>query len=217
MAEDACLSAHKENHSYLSLGTQLLIGPSSYALAAASTSFLDIYITLFEDTGKPPSIFIPMTLLTVLEANKVQLRSDIRDAVSASPDMYNATQESLMKPQLLYGAKWAEENVSNEGGDKVLLMGWASLGHRTLGGPILGMFILTEKKLCFVRDDSKANVSEDKSIQEYDIEKITGAKQSGLLALRKVSFVVEGKDEITWERIHKVNAKTIIAHLIKKQ
>ena len=97
-----------------------------------------------------------------------------------------------------------------------MLMGWASLGHRTLGAPILGMFILTDKKLCFVRDDSKANVSGDKSIQVYDIEKITEARQSGLLALRKVSFILEGKESITWGRIHKVNAKTIIAHLTKK-
>ena len=77
-----------------------------------------------------------MTLLTVLEANNVGLRSDIRDAVSASPDMYNATQENLMKPQLLHGAKWAEENVSNEVETK--LCSW--VGHLLVIAPLERQF-----------------------------------------------------------------------------
>lgn len=57
-----------------------------------------------------------------------------------------------MKPQLLHGAKWASDNIPHD--ENVIRMGWASLGKRMLGAPILGMFILTDKKFIFVRDDS---------------------------------------------------------------
>ena len=153
-------------------------------------------------------------LLYVLEHSSIVLRPDVKEAVAASPDEYNPLQEAIYRPQLLFGAKWANENISDKD-DKVLRMGWASLGKRTLGALIVGMFILTERKLCFVRDDVKDRSGQG-NIQVYDISSISDVKTSGHLALRELSFVVNGNSgRVTWERIHKENVKTIVTKLPK--
>ncbi|KAL3916655.1 MAG: hypothetical protein SGARI_007910 [Bacillariaceae sp.] len=133
-------------------------------------------------------------LLRVLEINNVQLRADIKAAIGASPDQYIATQEALMKPQLLFGVEWTQTNID----EKVLRMGWASLGHRTLGAPILGMFVLIESKLCFVRKDDKQR--KDGNIQVYEIASISKVETTGWLALKGLSFAVKGKSgHVEWQ------------------
>ena len=67
-------------------------------------------------------------------------------------------------------------------------MGWASLGMRALGGPILGMFIVSESKFCFVRKEQDGNNIE----QVYDLGKISSAKEKGLLGSGDLIFVADG-------------------------
>ena len=99
-------------------------------------------------------------------------------------------------------------------GDEVLLMGWASLGKRTLSGPILAMFVVSKTKICFVRKGVCSG--EEDTEQVYDIGKITNAKVSGILGLRKVSFVAsEDGKSYTLERIQKDNAKLICMYVEK--
>ena len=148
-----------------------------------------------------------MGLVKILESRGVSPRQDIADALSASNDMmYPGQQSELYSPQLVYAAQWAEANCS----DKVLLMGWSSLGKRALGGPILGMFIVSESKFCFVR---KGQDDEDIA-QVYDLGSINDAKEKGLLGLRDLHFVVDGKEH-KLERVQKNNAKSIVRFMEK--
>jgi len=117
-----------------------------------------------------------------------------------------------MKPQLLFGAKYATDNIPED--EKVLRMGWASLGKRMLGAHILGMFILTEKRLIFVRDDSSkgAEKSGKAPIQAYDRDSLKDVKSGGILALKTISFKCDGQ-EVKWERILGDNASFILKEL----
>mmetsp|Transcript_16227 Transcript_16227/g.30614 ORF Transcript_16227/g.30614 Transcript_16227/m.30614 type:complete len:155 (-) Transcript_16227:131-595(-) len=153
-----------------------------------------------------------MGLVKILESRGIMPRHDVADALKASNDlMYPGQQSNLYTPQLIYAATWAEENISAGGdGDKVLLMGWASLGKRALGAPKLGMFIVTKHKFCFVRKDDSAGHVE----QVYDIGKISNPTTSGILGLRKLTFVAsEDKKEHMLERIQKENCRSIMAHM----
>lgn len=84
-----------------------------------------------------------------------------------------------------------------------------------LGAPILGMFILTERRFLFVRDDSSKGAEKcgKAPIQEFDRSKIKGvSKSGGILALKKISFTVDGQ-EVKWERILGDNADCILKEL----
>jgi hypothetical protein len=153
-----------------------------------------------------------MTLIKVLEINNVSLRSDIHSAISSSKDQFIATQQTTMKPQLLFGAKWATDNINED--EKVLRMGWASLGKRTLGAAVLGMFILTDKRLIFVRDDTSGGAAKcgKVPIQIYEKSKITNVNKSGILALKTIRFEVDGQ-EVKWERMLGDNADFILKEL----
>ena len=149
-----------------------------------------------------------MKLIQVLDTNHIQVpRPDVRDALEASQDQYLAQQQTLMKPQLLFANQWVHDSKNIAPDDTVLRMGWAATGHRTLGAPILGVFVVTNALLCFVREGDG-----EEAIQTYERSKITQAKQSGWLGLRKVSFRHEG-EERTWERIHKDNAAFLVEQL----
>lgn len=87
-----------------------------------------------------------MTLIKVIESNNITLRPDIHAAIAFSKDQFIATQQTTMKPQLLYAVKYAQDHIT-EDNETVLRMGWASLGKRMLGAPILGMFILTNRRI----------------------------------------------------------------------
>ena len=155
-----------------------------------------------------------MTLINVVESlNNITLRPDIHDAISSSKDQFLAPQSNVMKPQLLFGAKYATDNIPED--EKVLRMGWASLGKRMLGSPILGMFILTEKRLIFVRDDSSKGAEKcgKAPIQAYDRNSLKNVKKSGgILALKTISFKCDGQ-EVKWERILGDNADFILKEL----
>lgn len=156
-----------------------------------------------------------MGLVKILESRGVSPRNDIAQALTASKDMtFPGQQAELYTPQLIHAAQWAEANISSSSGDEVLLMGWASLGKRALGGLILGMFVVSKTKFCFVRKG--VGSGEDDTEHIYNIGKITNAKVSGILGLRKVSFVVseDGKSH-TLERIQKDNAKMICMYVEK--
>ena len=160
-----------------------------------------------------------MGLVKILESRGVNPRKDIAQALTASNDMsFPGQQSELYVPQLVTAAKWADTNIisSSEEDDGVLLMGWASLGKRALGGPILGMFIVSRTKLCFVRKG--VGSSEDDVEEVYDIGKISNASVSGILGLRKVSFTAseDGKKH-TWERVQKDNAKMIAKYIEKSR
>ncbi len=81
---------------------------------------------------------------------------------------------------------------------------WTNLGH----------VIVSRTKFCFVRKG--AGSREDDVEQVYDIGKTTNAKVSGMLGLRKVSFVAseDGKAH-TLERVQKDNAKMICMYVKK--
>ena len=150
-------------------------------------------------------------LLRVLEISNIPMRADIQAAIGASPDQYINGQGAMMKPQLLFGVEWAQKNCH----EKVLRMGWAALGYRTLGAPILAMFVLTESRLCFVRKDIKER--KDGNIQVYEISSISDVQTSGWLALTGVSFAVKGKPgRVEWQRIHKGNAAAIVNQIVKR-
>jgi hypothetical protein len=91
----------------------------------------------------------------------ITLRPDIHAAISSSKDQFIATQSATMKPQLLYAVKYAQDHITQDN-ETVLRMGWASLGKRMLGAPILGMFILTNEMI--VRKERKSAV---KSLYRY--------------------------------------------------
>ena len=156
-----------------------------------------------------------MGLVKILESKGLNPRKDIAQALTASKDMaFPGQQAGLYTPQLVHAAQWAEANISSSNGDEVLLMGWASLGKRTLGGPILGMFVVSKSKFCFVRKG--VGSGEDNTEQIYNIGKITNAKVSGMLGLRKVSlFASEDGKSHTLERIQKDNAKLICMYVEK--
>ena len=156
-----------------------------------------------------------MGLVKILESRGVNPREDVARALTASKDgMFPGQQSELYAPQLVHAAQWAEANISSSGDDEVLLMGWASLGKRALGAPILGMFVVSNTKFCFVRKGTGGG--EGDAEQVYNIGKITNAKQSGMLGLRKVSFVAseDGKAH-TLERVQKDNAKMICMYVKK--
>lgn len=160
-----------------------------------------------------------MGLVKILESRGVNPRKDIAHALTASNDMsFPGQQSELYVPQLVTAAQWADTNIisSSKEDDEVLLMGWASLGKRALGGPILGMFIVSRTKLCFVRKG--VGSSEDDVEEVYDIGKISNASVSGILGLRKVSFTAseDGKKH-TWERVQKDNAKMIVKYIEKSR
>ena len=156
-----------------------------------------------------------MGLVKILESKGVSPRKDVAQALTASKDMaFPGQQAELYTPQLVHAAQWAETNIFTSNGDEALLMGWASLGKRTLGGPILGMFVVSKTRLCFVRKG--VGRDEDDTELVYNIGKITNAKVSGILGLRKVSFVAsEDGGSHTLERIQKDNAKLICMYVEK--
>lgn len=86
-----------------------------------------------------------------------------------------------------------------------------------LGAPILGMFILTDKRFVFVRDDSSKGAEKcgKVPIQTYERAKIGNVKKSGgILSLKTISFTAGGQ-EIKWERILGDNADCILKELGK--
>jgi hypothetical protein len=66
-----------------------------------------------------------MTLIKVIESNNITLRPDIHAAIAFSKDQFIATQQTTMKPQLLYAAKYAQDHIT-EDNETVLRMD----GHR---------------------------------------------------------------------------------------
>mmetsp|Transcript_6107 Transcript_6107/g.9705 ORF Transcript_6107/g.9705 Transcript_6107/m.9705 type:complete len:296 (-) Transcript_6107:247-1134(-) len=172
-----------------------------------------------------------MDLLQVLERNNVELRSDIKTALSASSDQFNNTQEDkMMKPQLLFAVKWATTSLPNtDGDDHVVRMGWASkLDKKKRNNKRssisqkkqVGMFVLTKTKLCFVRTSSSPEEGEGDDIQVYAIDEIFDIHVSGLLGRpKKLSFSFaaspEERKRVNWGRLHKGNAKYIKAMLVK--
>ena len=155
-----------------------------------------------------------MGLVKILKSRGANPREDVARALTASKDgMFPGQQSEMYAPQLVHAAQWAEANISSSG-DEVLLMGWASLGKKALGAPILGMFVVSKTKFCFVRKGTGGG--EDDAEHVYNICKITNAKVSGMLGLRKVSFVAseDGKAH-TLERVQKDNAKMICMHVKK--
>ena len=140
-------------------------------------------------------------LIRVLELNNaVPRRDDVRQAIEASQDQYVPQQEALMKPQLLYAAEWVDTHLPQD--ETAMLMGWAASGHRLLGAPILGMFVLTDRRLLFVR---KADSDEN---QSYERKLISQAKTKGFPVANKLKFDYNG-EEHHLERLNVSNAKRV--------
>mmetsp|Transcript_21686 Transcript_21686/g.32910 ORF Transcript_21686/g.32910 Transcript_21686/m.32910 type:complete len:138 (-) Transcript_21686:107-520(-) len=129
-----------------------------------------------------------MGIVDILKSKGISPRTDIADALNASKDpMYPGQQSNLYAPQFEHAATWAETNLTDE---KVVLMGWASQGSRFLGGPILGMLVVTESKFCFVRKEPGGNCVEI----VHELSKIHNHSTSGFLALRSIQYSIDGED-----------------------
>ncbi|CAB9519672.1 expressed unknown protein [Seminavis robusta] len=152
-----------------------------------------------------------MKLIAVLETNQIEVpRQDVREALAASPDTYLAAQQQVMKPQLIFGVQYVLDHIPKD--ELVVRMGWAASGHRMLGAPILGLFVLTSNQLLFVRQDPS---TKQPVLQEYPLSGISKVSQSGWpLGLRKLHFTANG-EEHTLERVHKDNASYIEQELSK--
>lgn len=84
------------------------------------------------------------------------------------------------------------------------------------------MFILTTRRIMFVRDDSSKGAEKcgKVPIQIYERSQVSNVKRSGgILALKTVTFCVvdgEEKKEVKWERILGDNADFIVEELVGK-
>ena len=153
--------------------------------------------------------------VNALQNNHIHLRPDVREAILATSDEYILSRQALFKPQLIFATEWVQNNIKESDGDIVRLMGWASLGTSWFAH-ILGMFIVTDQKFIFVRDDSKAHATkhpiqifERSSMSDVEVGPASGG-------WKQVSFIYNGQRH-SLERIHKDNATKIVSLLRSKQ